>query len=324
MADPLRLASFHTDLSGRGPGTVLRDILRLEDVPAATIDIIVEARADILALQDIDFDAGHATVTALQSALTERGLDYPHVVSLRPNSGWPTGQDIDGDGRTDGPRDAHGYGRFNGEGGMAVLSRHPIGEVRDFSQLLWRDLPDASAADVTPEEALAVLRLHSVAAWDVEVLVEGQPFHILTSHASAPVFDGPEDRNGLRNADELRFWHLYLDGEWSPSGEPFEAEHFAYLGTLNLDPERGEGRRYALLDLLSHSALQDAAPTSPFGPATADWADPTPGDLRVDYVLPARSLTVVASGVIWPEEGPLAEAVAQASDHRLVWVDVDF
>ncbi|MEX3017374.1 endonuclease/exonuclease/phosphatase family protein [Gymnodinialimonas hymeniacidonis] len=311
-------------MSGRGPGTVLRDILRLEDVPAATIDIIVEAQADILALQDVDFDAGGSTIGALRDALAERGLDYPYIVSLRPNSGWPTGVDIDGDGRTDGPRDAHGYGRFNGEGGMAVLSRHPIREVRDFSDLLWQDLPDAAAAEVSPEAALPVLRLHSVAAWDIEVLIDGQPFRVLTSHASAPVFDGPEDRNGLRNADELRFWHMYLDGEWTPSGEPFEAEHFAYMGTLNLDPEHGEGRRFALLDLLSHHAVQDPEPQSPYGAATADWDDPNPGDLRVDYVLPSRSLTVLGSAVIWPEDGPLAEAAAQATDHRLVWVDVDF
>ena len=322
-ADTLRLATFHTDLSGRGPGEVLRDILRLDDVPAATVEVILAAQPDVIALQDIDYDAGGASVLALIDALSDRGLDYPHHVALRPNTGWLTGHDLDGDGATDGPRDAHGYGRFNGDGGIALLSRYPVGEIRDFSDVLWQALPENAAAGVTPEDALPVLRLHSVAAWDVEVLLPEGPFHILTSHASAPVFDGPEDRNGLRNADELRFWELYLDG-WSPDNVPFEARYFAYLGTLNLDPTLGEGRREALHSLLAHPALQDPEPQSVFGVPTADWDDPTPGDLRVDYVLPARGLHVSGAGVIWPDDGDLAELAAQASDHRLVWVDVEY
>ncbi|MEJ6389997.1 endonuclease/exonuclease/phosphatase family protein [Gymnodinialimonas ulvae] len=320
----MRLATFHTDLSGRGPGVVLRDILRLDDIPAASIEVILAAGADILALQDIDYDGGGAAITALRDALADRGLDYPHIVSLRPNAGWPTGFDLDGDGSTLGARDAHGYGRFNGAGGLALLSRHPVGEIRNFSDLLWRDLPDNNAAGVTPDAAMPVLRLHPVAAWDVEILLPDGPFHILTSHASAPVFDGPEDRNGLRNADELRFWELYLHGEWSPDGPPFAADTFAYLGTLNLDPERGEGRRGALHALLSHDALQDPVPQSPHGVATADWRDPVPGDLRVDYILPSATLSVTGSGVIWPEDGDLADAVEQASAHRLVWVDIAY
>ncbi len=293
-------------------------------MPAATIEVIVSAQADILALQDIDYDASGAALGALQQALAERGLDYPHTLALRPNSGRLTGVDLDGDGRASGARDAHGYGRFSGEGGLALLSRYPIGEVRDFSEVLWRDLPDNRAEGVTAAEALPVLRLHPVAAWDVEIQLPEGPFHVLTSHASAPVFDGPEDRNGLRNADELRFWELYLNGAWSPDGAPFVAERFAYMGTLNLDPERGEGRREALFGLLTHAALQDPEPQSAFGLHTADWEEPTPGDLRVDYILPARRLSVLDAGVVWPEDGPLADFAAQASDHRLVWVDVDF
>ena len=52
---------------------------------------------------------------------------------------------------------------------------------------------------------------------------------------------------------------------------------------------------------------------------TADFSDTSPGNLRVDYVLPSADLTVCASGVVWPTEetGP-----AMSSDHRLVWIDV--
>lgn len=178
--------------------------------------------------------------------------------------------------------------------------------------MLWQDLPENTAEGVTPAEALPVLRLHTVGAWDVEILTPSGPLHILTSHATAPVFDGPEDRNGLRNADEVRFWHLYLDA--TPSA------HFAYMGTLNVDPERGEGLQGPLRALLDHPSLQDPVPDGP----TTDWEEPTPGDLRVDYLLPSRTLTVEGAGILWPLDGPLAEAVAEASDHRLVWVDVAF
>lgn len=310
-------------MSGRGPGLILRDILRREDPVGATLQVIAAAEADILVLQGIDFDGTGAALRALSEAAAEMGLDYPHLLALRPNTGWPTGFDLDGDGRSTGPRDAHGYGRFNGDGGMALLSRFPLGEVRDFSGLLWRDLPDSAAAEVTPEAALPVLRLHSVAAWDVEVLGPSGPIHVLTSHASAPVFDGPEDRNGLRNADEVRFWQLYLEG-YAAGGAPFASDHFAIVGTLNVDPENGEGLRAPLIALLDHPALQDPRPTSPQGLATADWDEPTPGNLRVDYILPSQTLTVIGSGVLWPTEGPLAEAVATSSRHRLVWVDVDY
>lgn len=269
--------------------------------------MIGAANPDIIALQDFDYDGEQLALAAFAEAL---GL--PHYLALRPNTGRLTGLDLDGDGRTDGPRDAHGYGRFNGQGGMALLSRYPLGAVADFSDILWHDLADNNASAVTPADALPVLRLHTVGAWDVEVITPSGPLHILMSHATPPVFDGPEDRNGLRNADEIRFWHRFLDTA-APA-------HFAYMGTLNVDPDRGEGIRGPLIDLLSHSAVQDPVPDGP----TADWDDPTPGDLRVDYLLPGRNLRVVDAGVFWPTQGDMAEAVELASDHRLVWVDVDF
>jgi len=44
--------------------------------------------------------------------------------------------------------------------------------------------------------------------------------------------------------------------------------------------------------------------------------------MRVDYVLPARTLSVLGSGVFWPAEGSAEHAWIDASDHRLVWVDL--
>jgi endonuclease/exonuclease/phosphatase family metal-dependent hydrolase len=300
---------------------LLADLLDPDDEQvAATVAVIAAADADILVLQDIDYDAGGAALSALRDRLAEAGAVYPYFLSLRPNTGWPTGIDLDGDGRAHGPRDAHGYGRFNGEGGMAILSRFPIGPVRDHSRYLWRELPGSHAPRVVPEAALPILRLATVAAWDVALDLPGGAFHVLTLHATPPVFDGPEDRNGWRNADELRFWHLYLDG-WSPDDVPFAAQDFALVGTFNVDPDRGEGRRGALNMLLDHPRLQDPVPTGAGGTATADWDDPVPGDLRVDYILPSAGATVRDSGVVWGDvDGP----EAAASDHRLIWVDLAF
>lgn len=326
MAETLRIATFHTQLTRNGPGLLLRDILRGEDAQiTATVAVIAAAGADVVVLQDMDFDAGGAALTALADRLAAAGIDYPHRLTLRPNTGMPTGVDIDGDGRSWRARDAQGYGRFNGQGGMALLSRIPLGAVRDFSGFLWADLPDSAAPSVLPEAALPVLRLATVAAWDVAVQTPRGALHLLALHAGTPVFDGPEDRNGWRNADELRFWALYLDG-WTPEGPPFAANRFAVIGTFNVDPEGGEGRPEGLRALLDHPGLQDVVPRRPGGGTeTTDWPEPVPGDLRVDYILPAAGMAVTGAGVLWPEgeDGPLPLSVAAlASDHRLVWVDL--
>ena len=124
-----------------------------------------------------------------------------------------TGQDMDGNGHTGEPRDAQGYGRFSGTDGMAVLSRYPLlaDEARDFSAMLWRDLPDAliAGADLSPQ-AEAAQRLSTTAHWDLPVLLpDGQRLHLWAWAATPPVFDGLEDRNGRRNHDEAALWLRY-------------------------------------------------------------------------------------------------------------------
>ena len=55
---------------------------------------------------------------------------------------------------------------------------------------------------------------------------------------------------------------------------------------------------------------------------TADFDDEAPGNLRVDYVLPSAGLKIVDAGVFWPLDDEPGAAFIDASDHRLVWVDV--
>lgn len=337
-AETLRIATFNTELSRDGPGLLLRDIRKGDDPQVlAAVEVIRTARPDILALQGIDWDHGLLAVKALAAALADAGAPYPHILSLRPNSGMRTGLDHDGDGYSDGARDAQGYGAFPGAEGMAILSRYPIDRagVQDFAPLLWSELPGAvlPQRSGTPFPSLAVQevqRLSSVAHWAVPVVIGDTRLTLLTFHATPPVFDGPEDRNGLRNADEIGFWTRFLDGA-IPNARPPDGP-LVILGDANLDPVDGDGRKQAIRALLSDPRLQDPRPESTGGqqnadpdhrgPAaldTVDWPDGRPGNLRVDYVLPSATLHVSRSGVVWPEDDAL---VAAASRHRLVWVDI--
>ncbi|MFM8571982.1 MAG: endonuclease/exonuclease/phosphatase family protein, partial [Pirellula sp.] len=57
---------------------------------------------------------------------------------------------------------------------------------------------------------------------------------------------------------------------------------------------------------------------------TGDFNDKNPGNLRIDFVLPSANLKVLASGVYWPSksQSPESAQLVNASDHRLVWVDI--
>jgi hypothetical protein len=213
----------------------------------------------------------------------------------------PTGRDLDGDGRFGQPRDAQGFGYFAGQGGMAILSRLPIMDqrVQDFSDLLWRDLPGSQIAQNDPGHDIQ--RLSSSGHWLVPLIrTSGAELTITAFHATPPVFDGPEDRNGRHNADELRFWSLLLDGTF---GQP--PKDLVLMGNANLDPTGGDGLRDAIKTLLADPRLQDPLPNQP----TSDWPDI--GALRVSYILPAAHLRVTGAGMS-DSTGP----------HRLIWVDL--
>ncbi|MCF6316056.1 MAG: endonuclease/exonuclease/phosphatase family protein [Marinosulfonomonas sp.] len=352
QAEPIRIATYNTELERRGPGLLLRDILSGKDKQVlAVAGIITHISPDILLLNGFDYDYGNAALNAFADLLANQGTPYPHRFALRPNTGMATGLDMDGDGQTGGPRDAQGYGRFAGQGGMAILSRYPIDALRvqDFSALKWADFPQALLPQVDGKpfpspQAQSEQRLSTTGHWVVPVTTPDGEINLLAFHATPPVFDGPEDRNGKRNHDEVRFWTAYLDGELDakPLGAPF-----VILGDANLDPFDGDGQGQAIRGLLAHPMVQDTNPQSKGAvgaamsqggantrhkgdPAqdTVDWKDlPGPGNMRVDYVLPSRDLEIAATGVFWPKADDAGAALlsvgaALASRHRLVWVDV--
>jgi endonuclease/exonuclease/phosphatase family metal-dependent hydrolase len=322
QAESIRIASFNTELSRDGPGLLLRDIQRGDAQVQAVVEVLTAVDADILALQGIDWDLDGLAVNALSEAV---GNIYPHVFAAMPNSGLDSGLDLDGDGRTQGPGDAQGWGRFTGQGGLAVLSKHEIlaEESRSFTSLLWRDLPGAELPQLDgqafpSQQAQHAQRLSSTAHWVIPIDTPLGQLDLLTFHATPPVFDGPEDRNGLRNRDEIRLWSLLLDGTLDAPPAPL----FVIAGDANLDPRLGEGRKKAIRDLLNNSRLQDPQPKDQNGSiATVQWK--AVGELRVDYVLPSVDLRVTNAGVFWPNASdPLHNSAQQASRHRLVWVDV--
>ena len=325
----IRIATWSPDLTRDGPGLLLKDMRSGKDAQvAAAVQVIAAARPDVLLLTGIDWDHDGLALTALADLLREAGADYPYRHASQPNGGMASGLDLDGDGRLGTADDAQGFGLFTGQGGMAVLSRLPLGPVTDHSAFLWRDLPGNLMPPTAPEVA-AAQRLSSTAHWEVPVETAGGPLMLLAWSATPPVFDGPEDRNGRRNHDEAAFWLDRL-----PSAR------FVLLGDANLDPIDGDGRPQALQALIARA--QDPGPRSPGGAAaaqdganagqkgdpaldTADWPDADgPGNLRVDLVLPSPDLRVRDSGVLWPAPGdPLADIAATASRHRLVWMDLE-
>jgi Endonuclease/Exonuclease/phosphatase family len=162
--------------------------------------------------------------------------------------------------------------------------------------------------------------------------------HFLVSHPTPPVFDGPEDRNGTRNFDEIRFWadyvrpgrtsrYIYDDAGRRGGLDP--GASFVIAGDQNSDPLDGDSIPGAIQQLLDNPRVSEANATHLSDPRfdTADFADSAPGNLRADYVLPSKDLRIDDSAVFWPQLGePGSELTGvfpfPSSDHRLVWIDV--
>ena len=295
--------------------------------------IVAGIAPDVIVLQGIDYDLDNRALSALQSRIADAGHDLPYVFAARPNTGVQTPFDLNRDGRFGGPTDAQSYGLFAGQGGLAVLARYPVTLAMDHSELLWADAPGAAPPEgYYTEDELQVLRLSTVAHWELDVALPSGPLRLMTWAGSTPVFDGPEDRNGKRGRDELLFWESRI-------AEMGDAP-FALLGKTNIDPVDGDGIHGAINAILSHPRLQDPGPTSAGGeraaaashagdPAldTVDWPEETPGNLRVSIILPHSNAQVLRSGVFWPEHGApgsdlLGDDGFAAGPHRLVWVDL--
>ncbi len=381
--DTVRFATFNASLNRNFDGQLQADLSAPGNQQAEVIaEIVQRTRPDVLLVNEFDYDAGGVALDgfadnylAVAQAPDVSGIEYPYRYAAPSNTGIHSGFDLDNDGNIDPvpapfnfiyANDAYGFGWFPGQFGMAVYSKYPIDfdAIRTFQLFLWKDMPGALLPDDpnTPEpgdwyspEELEVVRLSSKSHWDVPIEIGEKTVHFLVSHPTPPVFDGPEDRNGTRNFDEIRFWADYVSP--GKSGYIYDDEGgvgglkpgdlFVIAGDQNSDPLDGDSIPGAIQQLIEHPLVNTKVTPSSLGavqqselqgganethlsdPAfdTADFSDTAPGNLRADYVLPRKTLQIEDAGVFWPlNTDPLFDLVGTfpfpSSDHRLVWVDV--
>ena len=226
----LRIATFNVALSAQQPNGLKHQLRSTSDLQLQNIAAILQKiRPSIVLLNEFDFDESGESVGLLQSNYLQRPqhelkpISYPYVYVAPSNTGMPSGFDLDRDGKLDSPGDALGFGNFPGQDAFVLLSQFELEreKIRTFQKFLWRDLPvlcyrsprPAGTRNWYSKDELAILRLSSKNHVDVPVSVHGHRLHLLLSHPTPPVFDGPENRNGRRNHDEIRLWSDYLSGE---------------------------------------------------------------------------------------------------------------
>ena len=373
----LRVATFNAAMNRKSAGELTEGLQKGDPQAAKIAEILRAVSPDVFLLNEIDYDERSAEVFLNRYLSSQERQDSQEPTEQPPwkyffagpvNTGVDSGLDLDGNGKMHEPNDAWGFGTYPGQYGMAVFSRHEIQKeaIRTFQNFRWSRMPGAlrpmrsnpgstELESYYPDAVWDQLRLSSKSHWDVPILIGGKTLHLIASHPTPPVFDGPEDRNGCRNHDEIRLLMDYVAGDSSGAyvvddngrtGPLATDASFVIAGDLNSDPIDGDGRAEAIRKLLEHPRLaKSPAPKSLGGveasenskganlkhqadPATdtGDFNDRNPGNLRIDFVLPSANLKVLASGVYWPSKSQSAEANALvgASDHRLVWVDLQW
>lgn len=382
----VRFATFNVALNRNSPGQLLHDLTKADDQLSgestsdaqtkAVAEIIQRVRPDVLFLNEFDFDESGRSITLFQKNFLNKSqnnqapIDYAYVYLAPSNTGIPSQVDLDNDGNATGQGDAFGFGSFAGQYGMVLLSKYPIlrQEVRTFQHFLWKDMPNAllpdnkstpKKADYYSDAALDVFRLSSKSHWDIPIVIDKTPVHVLAAHPTPPVFDGEEDRNGTRNHDEIRFWadyihtdtiNTYIYDDKGHRGGLKANTPFVIVGDYNADMHDGDSTKNAIGQLTQHPHINTAVTPGSFGA----WADANlkggsntthvgnaafdtggfdpngPGNLRIDYVLPSKNnINAICGGVFWPT--PTDETYrlvgsghpVVSSDHHLVWMDVE-
>jgi endonuclease/exonuclease/phosphatase family metal-dependent hydrolase len=218
----------------------------------------------------------------------------------------------------------------------------------------WPVIAETGLSFYTEEEK-NILRLSSKNHIDLPVLFPEGKIHLLVAHPTPPVFNGEENRNGMRNHDEILFLvdyitpgptsdYIYDDNH--EKGGLAKGNRFIILGDLNADPVDGDSYNSPIQLLLTHPRIHHQAASGKLVPSSKGsyenslrnprkegdnlgnpWHDTAIWGLRVDYILPSRDLRVIQSGVFWPDSSePLHFLINKnaASDHFLVWMDLKF
>ena len=349
-APTVRFATFNASLNRFNEGDLAIELSSPGSAqPDAVAEIIQRTRPDVLLINEFDYDAGGVAAEEFQEnylAIGHNGadpIDYPYRLAVASNTGIPSGRDLDKNGSVGGPGDAFGFGFFPGQFAFVVYSQFPIvDEVRNFQQFLWKDMPGAllpvnpDGSSFYDEGDLEIFRLSSKNHTAIPIEIGNNVVHFLVSHPTPPVFDGPEDRNGTRNHDEIRFWADYVSPGRSGyiyddegiSGGLAPGAMFVIAGDENSDPLDGDSIPGSIQQLIDSPRINDkVTPDSQGGVEqadlqgnantlhlsdsafdTADFFDGfppppfggAPGNLRADYVLPSKALQIRNAGVFWP------------------------
>ena len=138
--------------------------------------------------------------------------------------------------------------------------------------------PPRRPQDWYSAEELEDVRLSSKSHWDVPVRVganhRGRAVARCTSSSRTrrrPPSTAPEDRNGTRNHDEIRFWADYVSGgrdaryvydDAGRRGGLARGASFVVAGDQNSDPVDGDSVPGAIQQLLDHPRVTDPRPAS--------------------------------------------------------------
>ena len=281
------------------------------------------------------------------------GIEYPYTLQPTSNTGVlpeePYDFNKDGDAG-ERPGDAFGFGVFPGQYAFGIASKHPIEEagIRAFQKFRWTDMPGnlipikgepgvdtGENAIYLTEAETAVYRLSSKTHIDVPFEVGGETVHGLFSHPTPSVFDGPNNFNGRWNHDEVRFFADYVAGadyiydDSGMRGGLADDASYVLMGDMNAGPGDEPLDPATKYFIENDDFTTRRLPTSPGGAqrgnpyATATFENRP----KVDWVLPSPDLSLRSSAVVWPSKNAdkrgLRAAVDTASDHRLVWADID-
>jgi hypothetical protein len=358
----IRFASFNIAMGLESEGELYERLKSGENEALKMVAAVIQqVRPDVLLLNEFDWYELDSAYLFISNYLDtpqfgNESISYSHSLDGAVNTGSGSGLDLNRNGVPGEAGDAWGFGRFSGQYGMTVLSKFPLKLERSLRLFKWSDMPDAlvpanpDGSPWYPDEIYKQLRLSSKSHWDISLQITNQTIHFLVSHPTPPVFDGPENRNGARNHDEIRLWADYIDPDRSAyiyddtgltGGLPRET-HFVIAGDLNSDPADGDSSVGAIAQLLNHPMVNAACEPSSSGAAeaselqggknlehkgnpaldTGDFNDKYTGNMRIDYVLPSATLEVAGCGVFWPAKGEPGHGLTDVSDHHLVWVDI--
>ena len=301
---PVRFATFNASLNRNNAGQAAgRTLSTPGNAQADTVaEIIQRVRPDVLLINEFDFEPtavgwpSCSRTTTCRSARTGAAprSTTPTSSSRPSNTGIPSGFDLNNNGARRRARTTPSASGSSPASSAWPSSRsYPIDRrpVRTFQNFLWKDMPGALLPDdpATPGAGRLVL---AGGARRLPALVEeslgrarstsaAETVHFLVSHPTPPVFDGPEDRNGTRNFDEIRFWADYITPArrratstttTAATAASSRAPLFVIAGDQNSDPLDGDSIPGAIQQLLEHPLVNTKVTPSSAGAVEASGA----------------------------------------------------